>query len=127
MKESLFTEKIQLLTIKNKEIYNQENFLEKFKIKQSNRAATTDIESVYYIPNIIDKEQSELLWGIIMSQDASRWETLTYSKRRLQKWGGDVLPEGLSNIETLPNWLQSLSDFLNDLQITHQTKNVNHF
>ena len=117
--ENTFVEKIRQLINTNMETFINKNYLEKYKV--------AGIDSIYYIPNIQDKELLGMLWEIIENQNTCKWENLTYSKRRLQKWGGDVLPEGLSNKEALPNWLQCLSDFLNELQITHPGKNVNHF
>jgi len=52
------------------------------------------IPSIGYIASILDPTLTNTLKEIILGQPKSNWENLPHSKRRLQKYGGDVMPEG---------------------------------
>ncbi len=43
-----------------------------------------------------------------ISNNPKRWNTLVHAKRRVQKYGGDVNPTGLENLEYIPEFLQKL-------------------
>ena len=81
-----------------------------------------NIASVYYIPNFISREDEEyILYEIYNAPE--RFISLKHARRRLQKWGGDVQPEGLVGQEPLPSWLESVSEKLCELKITEKKTN----
>ena len=71
------------------------------------------LKSAYYFPSLISEESEITLLNNIYSPDNKlRWINLTFSSRRLQKYGGEVAENGLKNQEDLPDFLFQLADFL---------------
>ena len=89
--------------------------LEKYKMPK--------IDTVYYIPNFITEEDAQYLNAQIYTQPKERWYHLAHSNRRLQKWGGDVTKDGLDNQEPLPDWLEKISEILQNEHITQKKTN----
>lgn len=85
-----------------------------------------NLKTVYYLPSIIDKEtEQNFLNCFYSSENNKRWVNLSYSNRRLQKFGGEVTKEGLTNKEELPDFLQKLAAYLmeNELFPPKEEKN----
>jgi hypothetical protein len=83
VKESQFASKIHQKAIPSVQARFQQNpNLPKTKI--------SDISSIVYLPSILEPDLCFSLKEIIMGQEKSCWENLPHSKRRLQKYGGDV-------------------------------------
>jgi len=72
----------------------------------------SSINTIYYIPNYITKEDEDYLMNRIYSQPPESWSMLKHANRRLQKWGGEVRKDGLENNEPLPEWLEKFSELL---------------
>lgn len=82
------------------------------------------LDKVYYVRDFLDEAEEEALISQIKNSGKERWVSLPYSKRRLQKWGGDVTNEGLDNQEPLPDYYQILADALKSQSIIE--KDINH-
>eukprot|EP00743_Colponemidia_sp_Colp-15_P006275 GILK01006751.1.p2 GENE.GILK01006751.1~~GILK01006751.1.p2 ORF type:complete len:316 (-),score=19.71 GILK01006751.1:1189-2136(-) len=65
------------------------------------------ISSVWYIPDYISEDEEASLLQYVHSVDPDRWQVLASSGRRLQRWGGHVTRNGLTEQEALPPWLQA--------------------
>lgn len=73
----------------------------------------SNLNTVYYIPSFFSEEaEQNILDSIYSSENKSRWVSLKYSSRRLQKYGGEVTENGLVNQEELPNFLRSIGESL---------------
>ena len=83
----------------------------------------SSVDAVYYIPNYITEDDEKYLLGCIDSQPSERWSILQHANRRLQRWGGEVTPKGLENIEALPPWLEKISETLSSEKITEKKTN----
>lgn len=72
-----------------------------------------NLKTVYYFPSLIDEETQILILDSLYSEEnQNKWVQLNYSARRLQKYGGEVSPDGLRNKEELPDFLQKLAHYL---------------
>lgn len=83
----------------------------------------SSVDAVYYIPNYITEDDEKHLLSCIDSQPSERWSYLQHANRRLQRWGGEVTPKGLENIESLPQWLEKISETLSLEKITEKKTN----
>ena len=68
-------------------------------------------DSVFYVPDFISESEEKSLLDQISRTPGPRWTQL--SNRRLQNWGGVPHPRGMI-AETLPAWLQTYVDRVND-------------
>lgn len=118
-KESQFTK--LLLEGVNSTIYDN-SFLGDIDVYKVPKSQTS-----YYLKDWISEEQGSLLYSIITSQDKDRWVHLAKSGRSLQKWGGDVLQGGLTNLEKIPCWLDCLSQRMLNQNIIESEFYPNHF
>jgi len=82
-------------------------------------------QGLHYCHTFVPRETAKLLLDTIEAQETNQWVVLTHAKRRLQKWGGDVMPQGLTNISPIPTWLLVLVKKLLVQGVT--AKECNHF
>jgi hypothetical protein len=53
------------------------------------------LDTVYYLPNFVDEtEAASLKKWIYSEKNKPTWINLTHSRRRLQRWGGEVKGDG---------------------------------
>lgn len=72
-----------------------------------------NLDTAYYFPSLISLESEEkLLKRIYSKENENRWINLTYSARRLQKYGGEVSSNGLTKKEDLPDFLKMVGNYL---------------
>ncbi len=71
-----------------------------------------EISSIYYIPHYIPMPKQTEILGLVDSLPENDWVQLPHAKRRLQKLGGDVSDQGLTNIVPLPEFMRKLADKL---------------
>ena len=88
-------------------------FQSKYFAPQLSEFKVSNLNTVYYIPSFFSEEtEQNILDRIYSSENKSRWVSLKYSSRRLQKYGGEVTENGLSNQEDLPDFLRSIGESL---------------
>ena len=68
------------------------------------------IKSIYYDPNFLSEQDQEKLVNFIQSQK-KKYKILIKSRRKVQKWGGDVSEKGLEKKENLPKILKEISEY----------------
>ncbi|OQR84919.1 alkylated DNA repair protein alkB [Achlya hypogyna] len=80
------------------------------------------ISSIFYIPNWISEQEEAAILARVHAVPPATWVQLKY--RRLQVWGGSVTT--VYEQETLPEWLQTLSQALVDAGIFDAKVAPNH-
>lgn len=65
-------------------------------------------DSLYYVPNFITNEEEEQLITCVNNVPRTRWVQLR--NRRLQNWGGQPHAKGMIQTESLPKWLDSITE-----------------
>ncbi|KAF8509465.1 hypothetical protein BU17DRAFT_98905 [Hysterangium stoloniferum] len=74
------------------------------------------IDEVFYIPEFITEEEEEYLTRKITESSCVRWKSLP--NRRLQVWGGDLLPSGALVPRELPSFVTEYPDIIQRLRKT---------
>ena len=82
-KESQFASQIHKIAIPVVQAWLHQN-------PNSLKNKISNIPSIVYLASILEPDLCASLKEIIMGQEKSCWENLPHSKRRLQKYGGDV-------------------------------------
>ena len=78
-----------------------------------------------YIPEFLSKEEERNVVNCIHGETyVDKWVHLKH--RRLQNWGGSPQPEGLTEQETLPPWLDSVVDPLEQIGLFSSDVRPNH-
>lgn len=79
---------------------------------------------VRYIPNVITEADEHGIVQLIQATPQQRWTQLR--NRRLQQWGGTVTAQGLTNIETIPQYTQQCVHRVQALNIFSSAQQPNH-
>ncbi|KRX06145.1 hypothetical protein PPERSA_00025 [Pseudocohnilembus persalinus] len=82
------------------------------------------LKACYYIPDYLTEKDKQNFMKSLEQTPLHKWEILQKANRRLQKWGGDVTPQGLQNQEKLPQFMQIIVDKIHEQsQITQYKPN----
>lgn len=85
---------------------------------------SASVPTVAYAGDVITPSDEQALIRDIYAVPTSRWVVLR--NRRLQMWGGAVSSSGLTDIEPLPRWLESLIDGLVEAGVYPADRRPNH-
>ncbi|KAL4469175.1 hypothetical protein ABPG72_008915 [Tetrahymena utriculariae] len=124
----------QEIQINNNKLLTDENSLKGREFKLENNQYCSQavnlevykvegINTVYYLKDFITQRDEQSINDEIYDLPTKTWVDLTYSNRRLQKWGGDVTQKGLENQKSLPSFLEALSAKLYDSKISPKKSN----
>ncbi|KAL4431857.1 hypothetical protein ABPG74_012669 [Tetrahymena malaccensis] len=124
----------QEIQVKNNKLQTDENSqkIREFKLDYNQFSQQVEnlevhkvdgINTVYYLKDFITQRDEQSVIDEIYNLPNKSWVDLTYSNRRLQKWGGDVTQKGLVNQQSLPAFLEALSTKLYDSKISPKKPN----
>ncbi|EAR83837.1 2OG-Fe(II) oxygenase family oxidoreductase (macronuclear) [Tetrahymena thermophila SB210] len=124
----------QEIQVSNNKLLKDENSFQarEFKLEDNQFSSQVEnlevhkvdgINTVYYLKDFITLRDEQSINDEIYDLPTNSWVDLTYSNRRLQKWGGDVTQKGLENQKSLPTFLEALSAKLYQSKISPKKPN----